>query len=789
MPGPVRMRKDRKGAADYRRPRFITKQTKPPMNTTSQRQSPASSAPAMVGNRPMRRRMLIDSLFRHLMSIGGISVIVAVSAIFFYLASVVVPLFTPPAIEQESQFAVPGAANQDTASLSGEEQREIGIRVGARGDISFFSFGSGKLLASHAIQLPEGAEVTSHASGERRTYALGFGLSDGRVVLAKQGYQVTYPDNKRLITPSIEYPLGEEPLVIDPQGKPIVQLAIQQSDDGSTVVALTADGRLLVSAVSITNNLMTGESKSQVEQSEIANPPADIRTLLVESKQRELYILHGDHALARYDIADKTQPKLIETVQLADGGEKVTALTMLSGGFSIIVGTNRGNLAQWFPVRKESNRFALTRIRTFEPMQGAISALAPEFHRKAFIAGDSQGNLGNYFATSNRQLFIKKLADKPLTVLGIPPRGNGYLAQDAGGKVYSAAVHNDHPEVSFSSLWQKVWYESYEAPDYVWQSSAANSDFEPKFSLAPLTYGTIKAAAYAMMISIPLALLGAIFTGYFMTPKMRTIVKPSIEMMGALPTVILGFLAGLWLAPLVENNLAGVLLCILLLPVSMIGASWLWHMLPEGRRNRVGPGWEAALQLPVVAFMLWFLFQIGHPIEAAFFGGDMPGWLSNELGISYDQRNSLVVGIAMGFAVTPNIFSIAEDAIFSVPKHLSSGSLALGATPWQTLVGVVLLTASPGIFSAVMIGLGRAVGETMIVLMATGNTAVMDFSMFSGFRTLSANIGVEMPEAGVGETHYRLLFLSALVLFAFTFIVNTLAELVRQRMREKYSSI
>ena len=138
---------------------------------------------------------------------------------------------------------------------------------------------------------------------------------------------------------------------------------------------------------------------------------------------------------------------------------------------------------------------------------------------------------------------------------------------------------------------------------------------------------------------------------------------------------------------------------------------------------------------------------------------------------------------------TPTIFSIAEDAVFSVPKSLTSGSLALGATPWQTLVGVVLLTASPGIFSAVMIGLGRAVGETMIVLMATGNTAVMDFSIFTGFRTLSANIGVEMPEAGVGETHYRLLFLSALVLFGFTFVVNTVAELVRQRLREKYQTI
>jgi phosphate transport system permease protein len=143
----------------------------------------------------------------------------------------------------------------------------------------------------------------------------------------------------------------------------------------------------------------------------------------------------------------------------------------------------------------------------------------------------------------------------------------------------------------------------------------------------------------------------------------------------------------------------------------------------------------------------------------------------------------------MGFAVIPTIFSISEDALYSVPKHLTTGSLALGATRWQTMVRVVLLTASPGIFSAVMIGLGRAVGETMIVVMATGNTAIMDLNMFQGFRALSANIAVEMPETEVNSTHYRILFLAALVLFMATFFVNTIAEIVRQRLRNKYSSI
>jgi phosphate transport system permease protein len=182
-------------------------------------------------------------------------------------------------------------------------------------------------------------------------------------------------------------------------------------------------------------------------------------------------------------------------------------------------------------------------------------------------------------------------------------------------------------------------------------------------------------------------------------------------------------------------------------------------------------------------------FGASQPVEAALFDGSLPHWLTQRLGIDYDQRNALVVGVAMGFAVIPIIFSIAEDAIFGVPRHLSNGSLALGATPWQTLVRVVLPTASPGIFSAVMIGLGRAVGETMIVLMATGNTPIMDLNLFEGMRTLAANIAVEMPESEVGSTHYRVLCLAALVLFTFTFVLNTAAEIVRQRLRERYSNL
>ncbi|MCX7815547.1 MAG: ABC transporter permease subunit [Tepidimonas ignava] len=760
------------------------------MNDNPNAAANARSLTVLSVDRAMGRRLWTDRWFKYLMTIGGLGVIVAISAIFFYLASVVVPLFTPPKVDAQTSYPAPGNAQQPAVLLQADERLEALVRAQADGRVVFADFASGQPQAEVVLPLPASSAVRSSAAADRAVSVMALGLDDGRALVAKVGFKTSFDaEARRIIEPQVEYPVGEQPVAIDPQQRPLVKLAVQHSADGTTLAALTDDGRLWVSGLAVERNPITGEEKVQSSAAEIQPAPPSVRDVLIEFKQRELFVLSGDRELWRYDISDKSAPQLLEKVPLVGPDERVTALTMLSGGFSIIVGTDRGNVAQWFPVREEGTRFKLTHIRDFEPMPAAVTVLEPEYHRKGFMAGDAKGNLGSYFATSKRLLFQRPLSDQPLVRLGYPPRGNAYIAQDAAGRLHVARVHNEYPEVSFYAVWQKVWYESYEEPAYVWQSSAANADFEPKFSLTPLTYGTLKAAFYAMIVAVPLALLGAIYTAYFMSPKIRGAIKPTIEVMQALPTVVLGFLAGLWLAPFVENNLAGVLLTIATFPLAFFAAAWLFALLPEAVRLRVPPGWEAAWLVPVVVLQVWLCLTLGHPIEAALFGGDMPNWLSNTLGIKYEQRNSLVVGIAMGFAVTPTIFSIAEDAIFSVPKHLTTGSLALGATPWQTLTRVVLLTASPGIFSAIMIGLGRAVGETMIVLMATGNTAVMDWSIFTGFRTLSANIGVEMPEAGVGETHYRLLFLSALVLFAFTFVVNTLAELVRQRLRERYQTI
>ncbi|MDR7458910.1 MAG: ABC transporter permease subunit, partial [Armatimonadota bacterium] len=259
--------------------------------------------------------------------------------------------------------------------------------------------------------------------------------------------------------------------------------------------------------------------------------------------------------------------------------------------------------------------------------------------------------------------------------------------------------------------------------------------------------------------------------------------------MAGLPSVVLGFLAGLWLAPRVERVVPGIILMPPAMAAAILAAFLLFRLVPAPVRGRVRPGMELVVLVPAVLLGGWLALRLGGLVEAALLDGDFRTWLPRAVGLTYDQRNALVVGLAMGFAVIPIVFTIAEDALANVPPHLAAGALALGATRWQTALRVVLPTASPGMFSAVMVGFGRAVGETMIVLMATGNTPVMDWSPFSGFRALSANVAVELPEAPYGGTLYRVLFLAALLLFVTTFLVNTAAEVVRLRLRRRYQAL
>lgn len=733
-------------------------------------------------------RMLKNRLFAWTMGIGGVSVIIAIVMIFFYLFYVVVPMFVSARIEVDSNYQLPFRGS-DLAHLALDEYAEIGLAVTTTGEYSFFSTDDGIRIEQGTIAHSDTNAVVAVTNGDPASRDIFLAYDDGTAIVVQADYAISYPDDKRQITPSLAYPLGPGPTELGHGSAGIVKIAAQSNGDETTIVSVGADGSLMLTYVTAEESMLGDEIELETSHAPIAAVDFAIEHILVDADQRELYLASSDGQISFYDIRDKNSPRLVDRVNALDNGSALTAMEFLAGGISLLIGDSDGKIAQWFPVRDENNNYTLQRVREFAAFESAVTRIEPEYFRKGFAATDSNGNVGLFHTTAGRVLLRENVSTVILRELAISPRASALIAVDDAGLAQFFEVHNEHPEISWRSLWGPVWYESREGPEYIWQSSSASSDFEPKFSLTPLTFGTLKASFYAMLFAIPLAILGAVYTAYFMTPKMRSFVKPSVEVMAAVPTVILGFLAGLWLAPLIEQHLAGVFLACVLVPVSFVAAALIVDKLPRRWQAVVPNGWEAAVLVPVVCLGIWFSLALSAPIEALFFNGNLPLWLTTEFGITYDQRNSLVVGMAIGFAVIPTIFSISEDAVFGVPRHLTSGSLALGATPWQTVIGVVILTASPGIFSAVMIGLGRAVGETMIVLMATGNTPIMDMNIFEGFRALSANIAVEMPESEVNSTHYRVLFLAALVLFLVTFIVNTVAEVVRQRLRVKYSNL
>lgn len=507
-----------------------------------------------------------------------------------------------------------------------------------------------------------------------------------------------------------------------------------------------------------------------------------------ENGELDYFVVRGD----RFELAQRFTPFEKSTQR------EISTVDFLFGDVSLVVTNVSGENVVFSLFAPEGESMRLWgQTKSFPPLPTGPELFAKSARTKAFLL--AAGNVASLrFSTTESIRWEETLPFVP-RLATIAGKNDRLLFLGDDGRLHEYKLDDPHAEASFKAFFGRVWYEGADRPKFEWQSTGGTDDFEPKLSMVPLLIGTLKGTVYALLIALPVALAAALYTSQFAHWRVRAIVKPVMEIMASLPSVVLGFVGALWLAPRLETQVPSVICVFLTVPMAGLLLGWFWPRIPLRFRNRSGLFGELALLflgLFVAGFAGW---SLGPVLEQYVFVttdpatgkqvADFRAWWPAVTGATFQQRNSLVVGFMMGFAVIPILFTIAEDALSNVPQALRSGSLALGASRWQTAVRVVLPTALAGIFSALMVALGRAVGETMIVLMATGNTPIMDMNIFSGMRTLSANIAVELPEAPEHGTLYRALFLGAMLLFLMTFSVNTLAEILRQRLRNKYKTV
>lgn len=854
--------------------------------------------------RPRRRREMrksarvAETAARTAITLGGVGTILAVSLIFVFLFSVAVPLFGSADLEIKAAHIVTGAEH-DQAIIHGgvDEYGRLLWTLRADGSLNLTTIDGGEAVAglnlagasgapsAHAMEPGTDRIVLGFADGTARigeigvesalvteselpTGALSARSADGHCVFEEAFYE-WMPTAHLVRVSRLKTDLGD-PIEINPGVELLLVDRSQLAGGEERLVAFSADQTLGVYSLRARRNLLTGETTYKVRTSQVPNialkSGATPSRLLLSGNGASAYLAWEDGRVRHYDVRDMDEPRLAETVELTAGRAKLTAMKFLLGSTTLLVGDEQGTLRAWFPVRNDDG-LNLVEAHAIHCLDHAITEIASSGRSRLVVVGDVAGRVAAVQITTNEVIAVSD-AKQSVQAAAISPKEDLLAAFGANGSTVWQ-LDLAFPEATAGALFGKVWYEGYPEPDYTWQSTGGTDSFEPKLSLMPLIYGTLKATLYSMLFGAPIAILAAIYSSEFLAAKTRAALKSLIEIMAGLPSVVLGFLAALVFAPFVQDQLIGVLLCFLTVPASLLAGAQLLRFLPRTAELRLEGTPRLLLSVLALPIGIFFARMLSTPIEDLLFGGDLLAWLDGRVGNpgagwgilslpligalavlinrrsieprlreasldwsrtrsaavgvavffalsiftlfgawlmgsfiawmggdlrsaggfspigTYVQRNSLVVGFVMGFAIIPVIYTLSEDALSSVPNHLRLASFATGATRWQTAARVVVPTAASGIFSALMVGLGRAVGETMIVLMATGNTPVMEMNLFNGLRTLSANIAVELPEAVKDSTHYRTLFLAALTLFAMTFVVNTLAETVRQHFRKR----
>ncbi len=511
------------------------------------------------------------------------------------------------------------------------------------------------------------------------------------------------------------------------------------------------------------------------------------------SSDGSIFLAYSQNWLYQYDLSmlannlsipsplDLVPPKM--PLLLADRWKLSTKLTAIQFGFgndnfaALQSPQGKIQIINWTLKRQENSAWR------FEPRDTWEAPLENLQHSKAQLDADPKAR--NFYAWSTQRFKIFSVGsgaikqDRLMTIpeeAQIGEAGESLCAIQSTG-IWIKKLQDPHPAFSFRSLWAKICYPGYAQAEWVWQNSSGNEATQPKWSIVPLLFGTLKASFYALLFALPLAFGAALYVSHFASPQLKNWIKPFFELAGSVPGVILGFMAGTILAPWLMQHILWLALFFTVTPVLLyLTAHFLFRWQTRFRLIPMGLVFMAGVLL---------YFPIEQFLQFVFLGPmTLQDWLESH-GWRYSMHSSLLLGLAMGFAAFPTIFTLAEDALSHIPMDLIAAARALGANPWQALSRVAMRCAAPGLLLAAILGLSQTIGETMIVLMVSGNTPLLDTSPFVGLRTLSATLAIELPEATSGHTLFRVLFLLGFLLFVGTFVLHALADYFHNRFRRQ----
>jgi phosphate transport system permease protein len=573
-------------------------------------------APPVRRERRARRSVIIaDRIADRVITIGGILVIIAVLGILVFLVAEVVPLFRGGNVTSTHAYSVAGLPGR-IVGISMDEYKTAALVLAEDGRTSMFHARTGTPLESPAFDL-RGKKISAAASTiDRNDLALGF--EDGTVRFGTIRFQTeilspqeipgdlrklderdrtdgravysTVPGNQvRKATAELKL---EEPIVVSPSGRPVVAMDYRKGGEAErqnrALVAVDDQGGVTLNLAETKMNLFTGEKRAEVKTVQLPSLPegSKVQSVLLNDNADEVYVMERGGTVYRYNTSNPDAPILAETAHPLPPGVELTAAGLLLGTHSLVLGGSDGSLGIFFlldqPGAGSQDGQALVQTREFSSSGAPVVRFEPSLRGKGFAVVDASGAIRLLHGTSQKTIlrFVEEGISGRNREILLAPRFDGLLALDRSGRASLWEFSVPHPETTWRTLFGKVWYEGHPEPTYTWQSSAATEVFEPKLSLVPLIFGTIKAAVYSLLFAVPVAILGAIYTSEFLHARVRSVVKPMMEMMASLPSVVLGFVAALVLAPVVETWIAAVLLAFLAVPLGLLVAAYLWQLLP-----------------------------------------------------------------------------------------------------------------------------------------------------------------------------------------------------------------